>query len=227
MDYLGRDYLINASIIEPVKNGTAEVMFASPSAIMVKDKLSDVVMLQTQDLDLADKLLDDLPEGCDHIVAHNARLAEFTMKKLGYTVSVPCYQAVYNKKDRFTLPDFADFTVRPMTEAEAEKASTMYGFTPESAAQHIRLGLVYGGYTKAGIAAMIGLHLQGSMGLLVVAEEFRRRGYGEIMEKFLINRLLDKNLVPYCQIVEGNTASLSLQAKLGLDISKNMLYWLH
>ena len=225
MNYLYSDYLINSSIIEPIKAGTVEVLYASHDCVMVKDNYTSVVMLQTENLELADKLLDNLPHGTTHIVAHNDELQKLVEKKLDYNVSVPCYQAVY-RKEPFELTDTGDLKIRLLREDEADIACRLYHFTHEDAIEHIKLGLVYGGFCGDEAAAIIGMHMQGSMGILSVDEKFRRRGYGEIMEKFLINSLLEKGLVPYCQIIEDNVASLSLQSKLGLDISKNMLYWM-
>ena len=224
LEYLNRDYLLNVSVIDPIERGTAEVLYAAKDCVMVKDKISGVVMLQTENIELADRLLDSLPKDTTHIVAHNISLAELIENKLGYKKRVPCNQAVYSGKPLAILNNGLE--IRLMKEGDAQEASAMYFHSEDEAEDHIRRGLVYGGFYGGKIAAMIGLHYQGSMGLLVVKEEFRRRGLGEIMEKFLINSLLERGKTPYCQVVEGNTASLNLQRKLGLDISENMLYWM-
>lgn len=224
LEYLNSDYLLNVSIIEPINRGTAQVLYASKDCVMVRDKNSDVIMLQTENMGLANRLLGTVPKSTTHIVAHNLPLADLIESKLGYKRRVPCNQAVYSKQP-FTV-DKGELEIRPMQEEEAGEASAMYFNSQDNALEHIRQGLVYCGLHKDSIACMIGRHGEGSMGLLVVKEEYRRKGYGEIMEKFLINSLLEKGLTPYCQIVVGNTASLSLQRKLGLDISENLLYWM-
>ena len=224
LEYLNRDYLLNVSITEPINRGTAEVLYASKDCVMVRDKNSDVIMLLTENTRLADRLLDTVPESTTHIVAHNSALADLIESKLGYKRRVPCNQAVYRKKP-FEI-DQKGLEIRLMREEEAEEASAMYFGSQESAIEHIKKGLIYCGLHNGRIAGMIGRHYEGSMGLLVVKEEYRRQGYGGIMEKFLINSLLEKGLTPYCQIIEGNTASLNLQRKLGLDISENLLYWM-
>ena len=224
LEYLNNDYLLNVSITDPIKRNTAEVIYAAQDCVMVRDKNSNVIMLQTENLELAERLLDSLPKSVTHIVAHNISLAELIENKLGYKRRVPCNQAVYSKQP-FAMED-CELEIRLMQEVDAKEASAMYFDSVDYAADHIRRGLVYGGYHNGKIAAMIGRHYEGSMGLLVVKEAYRRRGFGEIMEKFLINSLLEKRLTPYCQIIEGNTASLNLQRKLGLDISENMLYWM-
>ena len=224
LKYLNSDYPLNVSIIEPIKRGTAEVLYSSFDCVAVKDKFSGVVMIQTENIELADRILGNLPSGVTHIVAHSLPLAELVEKKLGYKKRVPCNQAVYGKMP-YKIEN-SGLEIRLMKEGEAQEASAMYFNSADDALEHIKLGLVYCGLYDGKIASMIGRHYEGSMGLLVVKEEYRRRGFGEIMEKFLINSLLEKGLTPYCQIIEGNTASLNLQKKLGLQISENMLYWM-
>ncbi len=225
LEYLGPDYLLNASIIEPIKCGTVDILYAEEDCVLVRDKASGVLMMQTENAPLAEKLLRDTSER-ELVVAHNRELAEFLMRELGYNNPVPCYQAVYRGKP-FDLKDTGELKIRLMREDEAEIAYEIYFHSIEAALEHIRRGLVYGGYVNGEAACTIGMHMQGAMGILEVKENFRRRGYGEIMEKFLINALLGKGLVPYCHVVEGNVASLALQSKLGLEISKDLLYWLH
>lgn len=224
IEYLKKDYLINADIIDPIMRNTAEILYASPECVMIKDNYSGVIMLQTEDLELADRLIGSLPQEGVAIVAHNEALADLVERKLGYKKRVPCYQAVY-RREPFKTPE-TELKIRLLKENEAELASAMYRFNTEEAIDHIRLGLVYGAFENGDMVAMIGLHYQGSMGLLEVKESCRRKGYGEIMEKFLINSQLEQGRAPYCQIIDDNTPSLCLQRKLGLDISKNKLYWM-
>lgn len=224
LKYLNGDFLINVSIIDPIQRNTAEVLYASRECVMIKDKTSGVVMLQTENIELADSLLDNLPYGTDLVVVHNLALADLVERKLGYDKRIPCYQGVY-RKEPFKLPE-TDLVIRLLREDEADAASQMYRFTVDDAIKHIRLGLVYGGFDRGNMVALIGLHYQGSMGLLEVKQSCRRKGYGEFMEKFLINCQLEKGLIPYCQIIEDNAPSLALQSKLGLDVSNNKLFWM-
>lgn len=224
IEILNREYLLNVSMIEPLKTGSAEVLYCSEEAVFIKDSTREVLMLQTYNLKLAKDLLETQPDSA-LLVAHNENLARFAMNEYGFSKPQPCYQAVY-LKEPFDLEN-QKLSIRPMKESEAELASKMYGFSVEDALEHIKARLVFCGLEGDTIAAMIGMHTQGSMGLLYVDPKFRRKGYAETLEKFLINMQLQKGLVPYAQIVEGNTPSLSLQKKLGLSLSDRMIYWLH
>lgn len=224
LKYLNRDYLINVDMIEPILHKMAEVVYASDECVLIRDLESDVYMIATDNLGLADKLTDELPPD-PVIVARTTELAEFLKAKFGCKHYVPCYQAVY-LKERPQMID-SDIEMRLMREDEAELASELYGSSLDNTLTHIRLGLIYGGYVGGEFAAMVGMHIQGSMGLLEVKEQFRRKHYAETLERFLINKVLDSGRVPFCQIIEDNEPSLCLQRKLGFEISKNKLYWMH
>ena len=77
----------------------------------------------------------------------------------------------------------------------------------------------------------------GYAGLLVAADEgyitnvavfpqYRRRGYGQELETFILNQVVAAGERPYCQIFEGNAASLALQAKLGWLLAEKPICWL-
>lgn len=72
----------------------------------------------------------------------------------------------------------------------------------------------------------IGRHPEGSMGLLQVFPEYRRQGYGEELESFMINRFLEEGRVPYAHIIVDNEKSMNLQKKLGYEVADKKIYWL-
>ncbi|MBE5730597.1 MAG: GNAT family N-acetyltransferase [Clostridiales bacterium] len=224
IQFLNRDYILNASIIEPIKMGYGEVLYADEGCVLFKSAGCNVYMLETDDMAKADKLLDTVPTDAA-IVAHNDALADFVAKKMDFHCKTPCYQGVYLGQPLEC--NLGELTVRLMTLDEVGEACAMYHFKEDSAITHISRGLAYGAYVGDKTVGMVGMHIQGAMGLLSIKPEYRRNGYAEILERFLINKLLSEGKVPYCQIVEGNEPSLSLQRKLGLSLSKNKLYWMH
>lgn len=223
LSYLRGDCLINASIIDPIQQGTVDVLYASHNCVFVRDKLSGVYMLQATDLSLASELISGIDLNAT-IVTHSDELCELVKREKGYNNIVPCYQAVY-----MSSPPVLNnaLEIRLMREDEAEEAAEMYRFDLESAKRHIELGLVYGGYKNGITVGMVGFHYQGSMGMLEVKPKYRRMGYGEQLEKFIIAKKLALGGLPYCQVIENNSSSLALQKKLGLKISSNLLYWMH
>ena len=63
------------------------------------------------------------------------------------------------------------------------------------------------------------------MGLLEIFPAFRRKGYGAELESFMISRMLERGLLPYCQVEVDNEKSLALQWKLGMTVSREKVYW--
>ena len=74
---------------------------------------------------------------------------------------------------------------------------------------------------------IIGCHLEGSMGLLVVLPEYRRKGYALQMESFLISTLQERGCYCFGQVVKGNHASEALQVKAGMQMDDQLQYWLY
>ncbi len=64
------------------------------------------------------------------------------------------------------------------------------------------------------------------MGLLEVFEEHRRKGYATQLEAWMIAYMRHHQLIPYGQVVKGNTKSMELQKKIGLKEVKEHLFWL-
>ena len=77
-----------------------------------------------------------------------------------------------------------------------------------------------------GIMGFAGFHEEGSMGMLVVLPEYRRQGVGERLERHLIRSAMLSGGIPYCNVFISNSASLSLQAKLGLREGSVRSWWL-
>ena len=83
-----------------------------------------------------------------------------------------------------------------------------------------------GAFLDGVLAGFIGIHEEGSIGMLEVLPAYRRRGLGYALEAGAIRRALKEGTIPYCQVIEGNTASMELQKKLGLEFSDGFVYWL-
>ena len=82
------------------------------------------------------------------------------------------------------------------------------------------------GYKGALLAGFIGEHLEGSMGLLYVFPEFRRKGIATALEKYYIARTMEKGFVPFGQVEKDNKESLLLQKKLNMTQSEKLTIWM-
>jgi ribosomal protein S18 acetylase RimI-like enzyme len=76
------------------------------------------------------------------------------------------------------------------------------------------------------LAGFAGEHEEGSLGMLEVLPQYRRRHIGKALATYIINWSLERGQIPYSQAKSDNTASLALQDQLGTCCAKGQLYWM-
>ena len=112
-------------------------------------------------------------------------------------------------------------------ENEEDRIREVYTLaSEESLLDDFSRGEVFGLFIDGRLTGFIGFHSEGSMGMLHVFEEGRKKGYGSLLEKYDINRALELGRIPYCHVFESNAASQALQAKLALKKGKRKCWWL-
>lgn len=92
-------------------------------------------------------------------------------------------------------------------------------------AGRIRAGALYGIYWEGRLVGFMGWHSEGSLGMLYVEPEYRRRGLGRSLEAFCINRQIERGYTPYGHIRTDNGVSGRLQESMGLYLSAESLWW--
>ncbi len=112
--------------------------------------------------------------------------------------------------------------IRPLGESHLEFVREHYELSelivPELLQESLRQGRFLGAFVEGEPVGFIGEHPEGSMGMLHILPEFRRRGWGEALERAKINRHLKLNETPWIEVSPKNRASLRLQKKLGLTV---------
>ena len=178
------------------------------------------------------------------IVLHQQRYVElFTAN--GFNETVECRQAVYTNKEKLSVsglyrPDGKPMpnglTIRKLDAADIQEAAPMYpGFdNPDYIVDRIESGTVYGAFlsdntaddTINTLAGIIGIHEEGSIGMLYVKPQYRHQKLATALETYAFNRALENGWIPYGQIIVGNEASMKLQESMGLHFSKSSVYWM-
>ncbi len=117
--------------------------------------------------------------------------------------------------------------IRPFREEELPAFLSHYDMEDEAEARaHIERGELFAAEYEGRLAGFMGLHNDGSMGLLEIFPEYRKLGVGRAIEKFLINFCLDRGWTPYGQVFLSNEASFSLQEHLGMSVDRTkVLCW--
>ena len=130
-------------------------------------------------------------------------------------------QFVYLKKTVPSVPRVC--SVRKLTEDDIDTVLQCLPYDEEDVRHTIAAGNMLGAFIGGELVGRIGVHATGSMGQLMVSEQFRRRGIGQVLEAQLIRELLSKNLTPYGQAERSNTASIELALSMGFSASDREL----
>ena len=98
-------------------------------------------------------------------------------------------------------------------------------YTVEDLADIMREKGVFGAIADGKLVGFIGRHDDGSMGMLEIFEQARRRGIGSALERFLITYIMTFGRTPFCDVYTDNPESMALQRKLGLTAAGGYTFW--
>lgn len=220
--FINSEAALYADMRAAMKEGRAEIVYDSETALLLRETVCDVHFLAVQSAQDAEKLLRDLREKDPVVVLHGKALFGIA-EKLGYEVDPPCCQAMYTGSP---LPVGGELTLRHPDEADFETVDANYHLI-NGAELHKDFAKpeFLGGYLCGKLVGFAGLHSEGSMGLLTVLPDYRRRGFAQQIYSALINSQLEKGRIPYAQIYTDNINSLNLQKKLGFTLSSDVIAW--
>ncbi|MBO4419636.1 MAG: GNAT family N-acetyltransferase [Oscillospiraceae bacterium] len=222
MDITGIDYL---GLDRVLKRGTGTVLAESEDFMLVRDSVSGAYLLACEDVGRGLSLLDRCGgEDCKLLMTSNYALGQAAFGRYGFSGKLECYQvAYYGEKPQ--LRD--ELAVRTAEEEDLNLLAEHYQMiSREELAAVVRRRSILLGYYRGRPVGFVGEHLEGSMGLLYVFPEFRRRGFGAALQRHFIARTLEAGFIPFGQVEKDNLNSLRLQRKLGMTQSDNLIVWM-
>lgn len=226
--YLERDRVLHINMLEVLRRGSVEELTASSKGVLLYERGCGAWMMSAQPGE-AERLLDLVPGDCDLFVGHDMAYFHRIQERWGLSGQQICYSAAYLKKEPVPIPDF-DGELRLLGPEWArwvyEHYSHPFGGVAyiEGAIRRGMLGLFLKGSTEP--AGFVGFHEEGSIGMLEVLPAYRRRGLGEILQRAAVNLALERGAYPFGQVFDDNSASLSLQQKVGMTLSRTKMFWL-
>ncbi len=216
IDFLGIDRVL--------KRGSGEIVANADHALLVRDRISEALMLACEDAAAGLALLDRHAGGCGLLMVSDYAAGLTAFERYGFTEKLECYQvAYYGEKP----PADGRLTVRTADENDLPVLTGTYRLiSPEEMEKVVRRRSVLLGYDGDRLVGFIGEHLEGSMGLLYVFPEYRRRGFGAALQTHYIVKAMESGWIPFGQVEKDNRNSLKLQQKIGMTRSDNLIVWM-
>ena len=226
ISYFKKDPVHFANAEYALKSG-GEVLYAEEDGLALRVKKYRIPTVYGLKKESAERIL-RLFGKPDILVCSSEEEAQIALSVFPYMKTAkPCYQVRYDGVKEDPLP--VGFSVKKLIPDEetvkfvAATYSLHYG---EAAIREVigNLGM-YGVFSGERIAAYIGRHEEGSVGLLEVMPGFRRHGLGTYLVKYMAARVIEEGEIAYAQIVADNEKSLNMHLKMGFVPSEKKVYW--
>jgi tRNA (guanine37-N1)-methyltransferase len=243
--------MLYIDMTELIKRGRARLIYEDEYEVCLKDKYSGAyfyAMDKKRDAALncaieaikADAIKHS-NTGKEHFfVLHQIEAVEPFGTKLLAQTFMECRQCVYTRREKVPVKGLYVTDSTRGLDAGSEKpvirrlgveyAKAVYdnydlAESMEYIRERIEKGMIFGAFAKDKLAGFVGYHAEGSIGMLEVLPQFRRRGIGRALEVFIINHCIESGYTPYGNVVVGNEVSERLQESIGLYFSKTNIFW--
>ncbi len=217
----------NIHLIELLKRGNGDIIYAKDNNYLIYDNGSGAHMITIQhpqnQLGVLKEMFSLIPKESKLFVTSQEFINAPLMESFSVNTIRPCYQASYTKRE--SLP-VQHKDIRLLDEKHLDYVMTNYSTeNPDYIKNRMDKRTLYGAFEGEKIIGFIGMHNDGSIGILFVDENYRMRNIATSLEAFLINKHKDAGWTPYGVIYKDNQASLKLQEKVGLNISNDCIWW--
>jgi len=224
----------NLGIDRILKRGSGEIIAQWENALFIRDSISGVYFLAGEDTAAGLSLMDSAAgRDCDQLVVTGYALGMAVYERYGFTGRTECYQVAYygEKPPAGGIPNGRSgengWVIRTAEKSDCPVLEENYRLiSPEEMEQAVERKNVWMGYDNGRPVGFIGEHLEGSMGMLYVFPEARRKGYGMALQSHLIAKTMERGDIPYGQVVTDNKNSLALQERLGMKRSEDLVLWM-
>ena len=218
--------LLYIDMLEVLRRGTAQIRRAGPDGVLLYDPPSEVWFLDAETPAALDEMLPML-DGCVILTGHQMWCKDKLAAHFGFQTEQICRQSAWLSPQPPVVPSF-DGELRWLDRSWAVWTEDHYSHSfggvsyMEDAIDRGMLGAFVDGQP----AGFIATHIEGSMGMLEVLPQYRRRGIGEALLLAMTAFCLERGIYPYGQVWADNDPSLALQRKVGMTLSEELLFWL-
>jgi len=225
LEYLSRNLLHNIGMIFPIKRDTAEILYAADDGVVLIDTVSGAMMQSVDSYEVGVRLLEQMPDSGLTLIHQDFMLDDFKAKVCPEH-ALENFTAAYLSD--VLLPTLPDMNVIELDVSYYDMITQNYELDLGEAYLRGRLeaGALYGAIVNGEMIGFAGEHAEGSLGMLVILEQYRRRGYAAGLVGYGVNKRIEQGLIPFTNVFPDNHASIEMHKKLGFTISKDKVWWL-
>ncbi len=237
--WMMRQKLLHIDMIELINRGRARIVYRDAKELLLRDMVSGIYFhTRMADVPTEWNLPQELgkDERIECIAIHQREMVPFMEKYFHLKTDMECMQGAYTRKEKLPVrglygPDGRGengFSIRVLSEEFIPFVTEHYSEigTEEYVTDRIRHGAVYGAFYDEKIVGFIADHEEGSIGMLYVLPEYRKRHVAMALETYCMNLAIERGEIPYGQIVLGNEPSIGLQEKMGICFAKGTVVWM-
>lgn len=224
--YLKKDPVHHVDMLQPIRRGTADIVAADVNGVLLREKASQIYLLTAKTAQDAARFMEHI-NGTRLMAVHQGHSIEEASKRFGLEQTMCCYQAAWLHPMPPSL-ESPSFHIQALSKDRAHDISALYSHNIglEYIKGRLCAGEIFGAFKNSQLAGFIGLHEEGSMGMLEVHPSFRRMGVGSLLLTYLCTLLIEKGLTPFSQFTVENESSRRLHESLGFSVSNDCVYWL-
>ena len=206
-------------IREIARRGTGEVLFADEGCVLIETPTNLQYIFATN-RPLSRRVMKAMTRPDTVLAALGPEVVRDAKRVIGFDEVNPCHLVVYERSEAPEAAFIRDIRVLNASYLEAvlEHYSHPEYLVDGEVEDMLRAGDMLGAFDGNRLVGYIGLHSDGSLGMLEVFPGHRREGWGRALEAAMINRQLERGMIPWGQIWPSNVPSIRLQESLGLTV---------
>ncbi len=225
LKYLLKNKNLYIQMINLLETNRGEIIFSGDEGVLIREKNSGICMLTANSAENGEKILENLEDG-QVFTIYEDFMIDYVKEKYKLKRVLACAQFLYLEKNYFEIN--SPLKIRVLDENYIDLVLEHYHTVPDYwyIESRIKQGAILGGFLNEKLCGFIGIHDEGSIGMLEIFEEYRRNGFAEVLEKYMINEILKCGKIPFTHVFLDNEPSIKLQNKLGLKVCEEKIFWL-
>ena len=226
LEFLNRNKLLYLDMLEPIRRGTAELLYAAGDGVLLYDRLAEVYMLGADSRAALGEML-PLMGDCTILTGHQMWYKEELAARFGLKTEQICHQAAWlEPAPPAPSPFSGELRLLDRSWAEWVYAHYSHAFGGVAYVEDAIARGMLGAFVDGQPAGFAGTHIEGAIGMLEVLPPYRRRGIGEALLRGIVSLVLERGGYAYGQVFADNAPSLALQRRTGMAVSEELLFWL-